>query len=293
MRRMPVPALTAICVAVALPAIGSRASAETSVERGAYLVRTVGACGNCHTPRGAAGKPIAGKELAGGFAFDDPSVGHVVGPNITPDKETGIGNWSEAQIVTAMRDGKRPAGTIIGPPMPIAVYRQLSDRDADAVAAYLKSLKPVRQAVARTQYKIPLPPAYGPPVTQVEEPPHADKVAYGGYLAGPVGHCVLCHTPPGGGRPFDMSRAYSGGRELPDLGNHGALTISRNITADPEHGLGKWTDAEIKRGITDGVRPDGTRLSRTMPFDWYKGIAREDRAALVTFLRTVEPLKTQ
>jgi cytochrome c553 len=293
MRRMPILALTAICAAALLSATGSRTSAETPVERGGYLVKTIGACGNCHTPRDAAGRPDMTKQLAGGFEFDDPGIGQVVGPNITPDKETGIGNWSEAQIVIALRDGKRPDGTIIGPPMPVPVYRQLSDGDAAAIAAYLKSLKPVRQAVARTQYKIPLPPSYGPPVEHVDAPPQKDRVAYGGYLAGPVGHCVLCHTPPGGGRPFDMSRAYSGGRELPEFGQHGAVTVSRNITADPEHGLGKWTDAEIKRAITDGIRPDGTRLSRTMPFDWYKGIAAEDLDALVAFLHTVEPLKTQ
>jgi mono/diheme cytochrome c family protein len=65
--------------------------AETPVERGAYLVTSIGACGNCHTPREAVLKPIAGKALAGGFEFDDPGIGHVIIPNITPDKETGIG----------------------------------------------------------------------------------------------------------------------------------------------------------------------------------------------------------
>jgi len=127
------------------------ASAETPVERGAYLVKTVGGCGNCHTPRDAAAKPIAGRELAGGFEFDDPGVGHIVGTNITPDPETGIGNWTEAQIITALRDGKRPDGTLIRPPMPIPVYRQLSDGDAAAIAAYLRSLKPVRNKVGEAR----------------------------------------------------------------------------------------------------------------------------------------------
>jgi hypothetical protein len=109
------------------------ASAETAAERGAYLVRTVGACGNCHTPRDAAGRWIAGRELAGGFEFDDPGLGHIVGTNITPDPETGIGKWSEAEIVTALRDGKRPDGTLIRPPiadpgLPAAI-RQRRGRD--------------------------------------------------------------------------------------------------------------------------------------------------------------------
>ena len=267
------------------------ASAEDLRARGAYLVNTIGGCGNCHTPKDRAGRAIPGKDLSGGFEFDDPDIGHIVPPNITPDPETGIGKWSEAQIVTALRDGKRPDGTIIGPPMPIPVYSRLSDSDASAIAAYLRSVKPIRNAVAKTQFKIPLPPAYGPPVTHVDEPPRTDKIAYGGYLAGPVGHCVLCHTPPGDGKPFDMSRAYGGGRELPDFAKPGALTVSRNITPDPESGIGKWSDAELKRAITAGIRPDGTRLTRTMPFDWYAKIAPADLDALVAYLRSLKPVK--
>jgi len=183
-------AAPSICFAV----LAAAGAAETLVERGAYLVTTVGACGNCHTPRDAASNPIANMELAGGFEFDDAPIGHVVTPNITPDPETGIGSWTAEQIITALRDGKRPDGTIIGPPMPIRVYRQLSDSDAAAIAAYLRSLKPIRHVVARTTYKMPLPPGYGPAVTHVDEPPRTDKIAYGAYLAGTVGHCVLCHT---------------------------------------------------------------------------------------------------
>jgi mono/diheme cytochrome c family protein len=286
-------ALTAVGSALLLLSLTISASAETPVERGRYLVMTIGACGNCHTPRDALGRPIAGRELAGGFEFDDPGLGHIVGTNITPDKETGIGNWSEAEIVTALRDGKRPDGTLIRPPMPIPVYRQLSDGDAAAIAAYLKTVKPVSNKVGEAQYKIPLPPSYGAPVGRVAEPNRGDKVAYGGYLSGPAGHCVLCHTPPGGGKPFDMNLAYLGGRELPDLSHPGGVTISRNITAGSKSGIGDWTNAQIKRAITQGIRDDGTRMTRTMPFDWYKGIAPADLDAIVAFLRTLKPAGTQ
>ena len=104
---------------------------------------------------------------------------------------------------------------------------------------------------------------------------------------------MLCHTPPGGGKPFDMSLAYLGGRELPDLGNPGGVTISRNITAGSKFGVGEWTDVQIKRAITQGIRDDGTRLSRTMPFDWYKGIAPSDLDAIVAFLRGLKPPGTE
>jgi cytochrome c553 len=137
---------------------GGAGSAETLVERGAYLVTTVAACGNCHTPRDASGKPMVNMALAGGFEFDDDLIGHVVVRNITPDPETGIGKWTDAEIVSGLRNGKRPDGTVIGPPMPTRFYRLLSDRDAAAIAAYLRSLKPISHEVGRTLLKNPLPP---------------------------------------------------------------------------------------------------------------------------------------
>ena len=134
--------------------LSSVGSAETLTERGSYLVNTIGACGNCHARDAAANRT---PELAGGLAVNDPQVGLIVVPNITPDPETGIGTWTVGEIVVALRDGKRPDGSLIGPPMPIPVYRQMSDHDAEAIAAYLLSLRPVRNALARSQYKVPLP----------------------------------------------------------------------------------------------------------------------------------------
>jgi mono/diheme cytochrome c family protein len=262
--------------------------AQTYRERGAYLVTTLGACGNCHTPRTAGNVPNPAMALAGGFEFD-LDIGHVVGPNITSDAATGIGRWSDGQIVYALRNGKRPDGTIIGPPMPIEMYRGLSDRDAEAIAVYLKSLAPIRHEVARSQYKIPLPPSYGPIVDHVEEPDRKDKVAYGAYLAGSVAHCMECHTPRPEGR-LDLGRLGAGGREFPDFGNPGALTISRNITPDD---IGQWSDADVKRAILVGERPDGTKLSRVMPFASYNKMTSEDVNAIVDYLRTLKPVKTE
>src|SRR5437879_9902385 len=108
MRALTRLALAAVGSALLLLPTSIGASAETPVERGRYLVTTIGACGNCHTPRDAAGQPIAGKELAGGFEFDDPGLGHIVGTNITPDSETGIGSAAAAQSVPGMRDGRHP-----------------------------------------------------------------------------------------------------------------------------------------------------------------------------------------
>ena len=267
------------------------AKAETIVERGQYLVATIGGCGNCHSPRGGGttleGKIIPGTELSGGLELDD-EIGHLGFPNITPDIETGIGKWTNQQIVEALRNGKRPDGAIIGPPMPIAMYRGLSDNDATAIATYLLTMQPVKHAVPRSQYKTPLPASYGPPIVHIDDPaPKANPVVYGEYLV-TFGHCVLCHTPLKDAA-LDMSRAFAGGRKLPDAVG-GA--VSRNITSDPEDGLGKWTDEQIKVAITEGKRPDGTELNRIMAFDWYKGIAPADLDSIVAYLRTIPPQKT-
>ena len=270
---------------LALVANAAPTQAETYRERGAYLVTTLGACGNCHTPHDPQNRPVAGMELAGGREFDI-SLGHIVGPNITPDRATGIGAWSDGQIVYALRNGKRPDGSIIGPPMPIEMYRGLSDRDAQAIATYLRNLPPIRHEVARSRYNFPLPPSYGPVVGHVEEPDREDKIAYGAYLAGPVAHCLECHTPRDKGK-LALDRLGVGGREFPDFDNPGAVTISRDIT--PE-GIGQWSDADVKGAILVGKRPDGNKLSRVMPFAAYNGMTSDDVNAIVDYLRTLKPV---
>ena len=283
--------IKSVSLAASLIALSSTAlCAETVVERGQYLVTTIGGCGNCHSPRGGGssleGKIIPGTELSGGLQLDE-DIGHLGFPNITPDIETGIGEWTNQQIVEALRNGKRPDGKIIGPPMPIAMYRNLSDNDATAIATYLLTVQAVKHAVPRSQYKTPLPENYGPPELHVDDPsPKANPVVYGEYLV-TFGHCVVCHTPAGKDQPLDMSRAFAGGRELPVAG-----TVSRNITSDPEDGLGKWTDEQIKVAITEGKRPNGTELNRIMAFDWYKGITPTDLDSIVAYLRTIPPQKT-
>jgi mono/diheme cytochrome c family protein len=287
-----IAAIVAISLVAALFAFDRTGASDTLRQRGAYLVNAVAACGRCHTPRDSQGNPIAAMEFAGGFEFDDGVIGHVVGPNITPDRDTGIGTWTEGQIFTALRYGTRPDGTVIGAPMPLAAYRDISDSDLAAMAKYLHSMRPVRHAVARTRYKTG-PSPQDQATIHVNAPQPQDKLAYGAYLAGPVGHCYGCHTIlRADGSSLDRRWLYAGGRELPDYGDVTRQVVSRNITSDPVDGIGKWSDADIKRAITTGIRPDGARLARTMPSHWYKGITGADLDAIIAFLRTVKPLET-
>jgi mono/diheme cytochrome c family protein len=259
------------------------AEAQTPLQRGKYLMDGIVACGNCHTPKGPQGD-LPGMELAGGLKFDEP-FGVAYAPNITPDRETGIGTWTDAQIIAAIREGKRPDGSIIGPPMPIALYRGISDDDVRAIVAYLRQVKPVKNTVEKPQYKVPLPPSYGPPVTRVVAPPKTDKVKYGAYLAGPLGHCTECHsTPDARGVPDFANKTGGGG-----LSFNGPWGLSYAPDITPT-GIGKWSDADVKKAITTGVRPDGTALKPPMPYHHYRNISGADLDAIVAYLRTLKPL---
>jgi mono/diheme cytochrome c family protein len=122
----------------------SAAKAETPAERGLYLV-TIAGCNDCHTPGGLLGNPDK-KRLLGGsdVGFGDPASGVWVGPNLTPDKETGLGGWTTEQIVTSFTTGMRPDGRQLSAIMPWPALSQLSHDDALAIAAYLRSLPPVK-----------------------------------------------------------------------------------------------------------------------------------------------------
>jgi mono/diheme cytochrome c family protein len=262
------------------------AAAETPLERGAYLMNGIVACGNCHTPQGPEG-PVPGLELAGGMPIEDPAF-TAYATNLTPDPKTGLGRWSDADIITAIREGRRPDGSILGPPMAFPFYRDISDTDVAAIVAYLRSVKPVENPVQKSEFRMPLPPNWGPPVGSVPDVPRTDTVAYGAYMAGPLGHCMECHTPRLPNGELDMTRLGAGGNEF--RGPWG-LSVSRNLTSDKEEGLGKWTDAQIKATITSGVRPDGARLNPPMGFHFYRNINDEDLSALVAYLRTLPPQK--
>lgn len=273
-----------LAAALSFSAACALAQDKALLERGRYLVNGIAACGNCHAVRDPKGQVIAQRGLSGGMVFDEP-VFKAYAANITPDPETGIGRWTDAQLAKAIREGVRPDGTIIGPPMPVQFLRNVSDDDLAAIIAYLRAQPPVKNAVPKSVYKVKLPANYGPPVVKVMAPPKTDAVKYGGYLVS-MGHCMDCHTPIAKGQ-LDMARMGSGGRtfELGPLGK----SISRNITPH-ESGLKTWSDAQIERAIRTGVDKDGHRLKPPMAFDWYRNVNVDDMRSVVAYLRSLKPL---
>jgi mono/diheme cytochrome c family protein len=115
-------------------------AAPTPVERGSYLVNSILACGNCHTPTGPTG-PVPGKELSGGIRFDTPAF-DVTASNISQDKKAGIGAWSDAEIKRAIRQGKSRDGSPLKPPMDYGRYGKISEPDLDALVAWLRTVPP-------------------------------------------------------------------------------------------------------------------------------------------------------
>ena len=271
-----------VAIVSLLAGISCTARADARLERGRYLVESIAGCGNCHTPQGPDG-PLPGKALAGGLPFEERAF-TAYSRNITPDPETGIGRWTAAQIALAIREGRRPDGSLIGPPMPFHLYRQISDSDLDAMVTYLRSVPPVKNVVPKSQYRMPLPTAYGPPVGKVADVPPSDKLAYGRYLAGPVGHCVECHSRPDANEVPDLENGLGAG----GAAFHGpwGVSVAANITPT---GLARYSDADLKKIITTGVRPDGSRLKPPMGISYYAKMADSDVDAVVAYLRSLAP----
>ena len=135
-----------IASVVALPAFAAMAD-NSQIARGEYLV-TLGGCNDCHTPGYFLGKPDMSRFLGGSdVGFEIPGQGVFVGPNITPDKKTGIGSWTPEQIVKAIQFGERPDGRMLAPIMPWHAYVKLTADDAMAIAAFLQCLNPVSNQI--------------------------------------------------------------------------------------------------------------------------------------------------
>src|SRR5882672_12076986 len=265
------------CVLLLSTSGGTRA--DSPAERGNYLVNTIMACGNCHTPRDADGKAITDRAFSGGLTFATPAF-VATAPNITPDVETGIGSWSDAEVKRALIEGVRPdhgrlAGVPLAAIMPANFYKALLPDDLDAIVAYLRGLKPVRNEAPDPVYKVavrrdPYPDAEaGFSKTML-----ADPVRRGTYLV-TIGHCMECHSAWSRGVSDFKTGLGRGGRAFPlREGSPDAApgSIAANITSHPTAGIGAWSDGEIVRAITQGIGRDGRTLKPPMAYGYYAAV---------------------
>jgi len=273
--------------AVATVAMAAGASGqELLAERGAYLVNGIGGCNNCHTPRGQGGALDLSKALSGGSqTFQSPQY-TVKGSNLTPDKATGLGNWSDLQIKVALVDGKGRDGRKLAPNMPSAMYARTTLRDSDAIIAYLRSVPAVNNAVQKPEYKGDWQVTPFPNSTTWHEDDLKDPVKRGDYLAG-LGHCMLCHSK---GTPPDkmdfVNGLGGGGRRF----GQGGMVVAANLTTK---GVASWTLAGFKRALTEGVSKDCRKLNPPMSdfAQYYKIMTDDDIGAIFAYMKSLKPVE--
>lgn len=274
---------------LALGTVHSEERKKDLVERGKYIFAVAGGC-TCHTvPRGT--------PHAGGRAFPLP-LGKVYATNITQDQETGIGSWSDKEILNAMTIGIRPNGERLLPVMSYEAYSGMAEEDLKALVPYMRTLKPVRKKNLRLKVWVPFYRSLGTPLwlnlfgAFSNSPAKAPTsgVERGRYLLEHVSLCGDCHTP----RNFlgVANRAlYLAGTKVGPFGEK-----IPNITPDRVTGIGEWSREEIANFFLTGMKPnsddalglmaeviEGTGLG-------FKNMKRDDALAIADYLKTIRPI---
>ena len=285
----------ALLLTVAMPGPADAQSRE-QIARGKYIFGAAAGCG-CHTEPEKAATLLN----AGGRKYDGP-FGTVYATNITPDAETGIGKWTDDQIITAIRSGRRPNGERLIPVHPYPTFNGIAEEDLRALVAYLRSVPPVRRA--NTPKKITVPmfetvflPAWLATFAPRETPPPtapASGLARGEYLVRAVGHCGECHTPRGMTQALDNSRFLAGNPK--GKGPEGSEVP--NITPDKDTGL-KWTEEQIVTYLATGNLPNGDVAGGLMgeviqgSSAGYKDMTKADLTAIARYLKSIPAIKNK
>lgn len=280
---MPMPRLSKAWAWLLL-ALPGPAAADDLLERGAYLTAAAG-CMACHTDSENDGAPYAG-----GHALESP-YGVFYTPNITPDMETGIGQWTEAEFVTAVQQGRAPDGSHYYPAFPYPSYAGMEDEDATAIYAYLQSIEPVAQPSLEHELSWYIPGRWAmriwstlfSPWSYAQPAEATAEWQRGAYLVRHMGHCGECHTARNlfGALRLDVELAGSpkdsSGRSAPDISNR-------------ESGIGGWSDDDLIFFLELGMTPEGDFVggSMTAVVDENTALLTDaDRQAIVTYLRSL------
>ncbi|HEV8659449.1 MAG TPA: c-type cytochrome [Thermoanaerobaculia bacterium] len=275
---------------IPLPAVSPTATSDTTVARGESIVRNVAVCGQCHA---ADPEHDVDGPLSGGKEFRDWRIGVARASNLTPDNATGLGTWSDAEIVRALRNGQRQDGRLLAPVMPYEWFHEMSDDDAFAVARYLKSLAPARHEVKQSpSFWFKLGKLFlGPkPAITASAPPRGATAEYGRYLSQHVGLCAECHTPRGGIRSTpDKNQLFAGMANPPK----GFPAKPSNLTPDVETGIGRWTETDFLQTLRSGVNPSGRSLKPFMPWRQIRRMSDDDLRAIYRYLRTLRPIRNE
>lgn len=269
---------------------GPAASSPDRIQRGAYLF-AAGGCAACHTDT-----KRGGATLGGGVALDTP-FGRFYTSNISADREHGIGAWSDADFLRALREGIAPDGRYYYPAFPYTSYTKASDEDLLAIKAYIFSLPPAPTASKPHELNFP----FGwrallgiwramnfEPGRFLPDPTRSESWNRGAYLVEALGHCRECHTPRGFLGGLERDRAFAGvvkgldGSRIP------------NLTPDPDTGIGRWSKGQLVRVLADGALPDfdyvGSGMATVVKESTGK-LSDADRAAIADYLMSLPPIR--
>jgi mono/diheme cytochrome c family protein len=273
------------------------------IARGRQLFEGIADCDGCHSQRDFTrfGGPVVPAGRGQGNVMSELVTGlpgTVVAPNITPDPETGLGQWSDGEKIRAIREGIGRDGRALFPMMNYAGFRHMSDEDVQSLVAFLNTLAPVKHAVPPSKLDFPVNlmiKGAPQPVGAVAAPDPSDRLKYGEYLV-LVGGCAGCHTRAERGEPV-AGMEFAGGEkfEAPAWGT----VYSANITPDLETGIGKWGEEFFVKKFHDyreydqngPPRISGPEQFTVMPWLAFSRLSREELGAIYTYLRTLKPIR--
>ena len=291
-------------VKLALPNVGeteylSIKHSASRLERGKYLANHVCVCIDCHSTRNwneFSGPLVDGTIGKGGEVFDQRFgfPGSFYSKNITP---SGIGDWTDGEVLRAISSGVSKDGSALFPVMPHPHFGQMDKEDLLSIIVYLRSLKPIENVVPESKADFPMNFI----INTLPKEPHfsnkpseSDAVAYGGYLFN-AASCSECHSKQDKGKPIE-GMELAGGFEFPMV--TGGISRSSNITQDEVTGIGKWSEADfVKRfkSYTDSTYVSAKiakgNFNTVMPWTMYGGMKEHDLKAIYAYLKTIKPIQ--
>jgi mono/diheme cytochrome c family protein len=299
---IPAVLMVALAIVISLtigwrPIIGPRVRPLTAgsfnatpqrAERGRYLFNSAFACADCHSAHDNSNPdhPVLANMLGAGeiMPFDN-LPGRIVASNLTPDRDTGAGTWTDDQLARAIREGIGHDGRALFPMMPYKHYRRMSDEDLASVAIYIRSLAPVRNPLPATAIIFPVKylirSVPEPVASVINDPAPNDR---GAYLVN-LGGCIDCHTAMDKGQHL-AGMEYAGGQVFAGKWGH---AVSANITPDAS-GIGYYDEALFIQVFRTGY-VKARKLDALMPTEQYRGMTDDDLKAMFAYLRTLKPVK--
>jgi len=283
--------------------LGPRARAVTSrtfepnearMARGKYLVEGPAHCFHCHSEHNLSEPeyPVVQAKKGAGWELPIPELGTIAAPNITSDRETGIGGWTDDEIARAIQEGIAKDGHALFPVMPYPDFRDLDDEDLASIIVYLRTTPAVKNTVPERKLIFPLNFIVNtipqPLAAHAAPPARTTPEARGEYMVRVAG-CADCHTPTDDkGQPLP-GLAFGGGQPFHDPGQNGKPVFSVNITRDPS-GIEYYDDALFIQTIRTG-QTKGRTLNHIMPFEFFKNMTDDDLKDIWAFLRAQPPVK--